>query len=211
MFRAPTWRMSEYLTIISSWLMSMTSDTSFRLWRSAAPRSIRSPSSPSPWKLYGELRGLKAPPRSTFAPARFTAAAAASTCCSFSAEQGPAMTITSSPPIRTSPTEMTLFSGLNVRLASLYGSVMRTTSCTPSSTSRSLGSRCAPATDRANHRAQRAARPVHIESHLDQLRDHPLHLFVRRPFLHDHNHNDLRFTSECFDEFPVSSRHCSSA
>ena len=59
-----------------------------------------------------------------------------------------------------------------------------------------------PATDRANHRAQRAARPVHIEPHLDQLRDHPLHLFVRRPFLHDHNHNDLRFTSECFRRVP---------
>ena len=37
---------------------------------SAAARSIFRPSSPSPWKLYGELRGLKAPPRSTLAPAR---------------------------------------------------------------------------------------------------------------------------------------------
>ena len=45
-----------------------------------------------------------------------------------SAEQGPAMTITSSPPIRTSPTMITVLSGLNVRLASLYGSEMRTTS-----------------------------------------------------------------------------------
>jgi hypothetical protein len=83
----------------------------------AAPRRRR-PSSPSPWKLYGELRGLKAPPRSTFAPARLTAAASL-TCSSFSAEHGPAMTITSSPPIRTSPIVMTVFSGLKVRLASL--------------------------------------------------------------------------------------------
>jgi len=52
-----------------------------------------------------------------------------STCSSDSAEHGPAMTITSSPPTRTSsPIAMTLFSGLNVRLASLYGSVMRNTS-----------------------------------------------------------------------------------
>jgi 3-deoxy-7-phosphoheptulonate synthase len=46
-------------------------------------------------------------------------AAAVRTCDSFSAEQGPAMTITSSPPMRTSPVENTVSSGLNVRLASL--------------------------------------------------------------------------------------------
>src|SRR5439155_3789553 len=45
------------------------------------------------------------------------------------------MTITSSPPIRTSPDMMAVSSGLNVRLASLNGSEIRTTSCTPSSTS----------------------------------------------------------------------------
>ena len=47
------------------------------------------------------------------------AAAAASTCSSLSAEHGPAMTITSSPPIRRSPMVITVLSGLNVRLASL--------------------------------------------------------------------------------------------
>src|SRR5574338_731618 len=126
--------------------MSMPSDTSLSPCRSDAPRSIRRPSSPSPWKLYGELRGLKAPPRSTFAPARFTAAAVDSTCASFSAEHGPAMTITSSPPIRRSSITTTVLSGLNVRLASLYGSVIRKTSCTPSSTSinRGSASRCPP-------------------------------------------------------------------
>ena len=36
------------------------------------------------------------------APARFTAAAVDSTCSSVSAEHGPAMTMTSSPPMRTS-------------------------------------------------------------------------------------------------------------
>ena len=101
----------------------------------AASRSSCRPSSPSPWKLYGELRGLNAPPRKIFAPARRTAAAVVRTCCSVSAEHGPAMTITSSPPIRTSPTVTTVSSGLKVRLASLYGSEIRTTSCTPSSSS----------------------------------------------------------------------------
>src|SRR6185295_7076342 len=52
------------------------------------------------------------------------------------------MTITSSPPIRTSPTVMTVGSCLNVRLASLYGSVIRSTSWTPSSSSISALSGC---------------------------------------------------------------------
>ncbi len=126
----------------SIWLTSITSETSFRFSAFAASRSIRSPSSPSPWKLYGELRGLNAPPRKIFAPARRTAAAVARTCVSLSAEHGPAMTITSSPPIRTSPTVTTVSSGLKVRLASLYGSEMRSTSCTPSSISISAVSGC---------------------------------------------------------------------
>ena len=75
MLRAPTWKMSAYLSMTSIWLMSITSVMSFRSCALAASRSIRRPSSPSPWKLYGELRGLNAPPRSTLAPARFTAAA----------------------------------------------------------------------------------------------------------------------------------------
>ncbi len=119
MFRAPTWNMSQYFSISSIWLTSITSDTSLRSCWLAAARSIRKPSSPSPWKLYGELRGLNAPPRRILAPAFFTAAAAALTCSSVSAEQGPAITMTSSPPMRTSPTDTTLPSGLNARLASL--------------------------------------------------------------------------------------------
>ena len=119
---------------------------------SAASRSMRSPSSPRPWKLYGELRGLNAPPRKIFAPAFFTAAAAGvNTCSSFSAEQGPAITMTSSPPMRTSSMVTTVPSGLNVRLASLYGSVIRRTSCTPSMTSINAGSTlCAPTTPRTD-------------------------------------------------------------
>ena len=99
------------------------------------------------------------------------------------------MTMTSSPPMRTSPIVMTVFSGLNVRLASLYGSVIRSTSCTPSSTSSSRGSPCAIAADRADHGPQRARRAVHVESHLHELRDHALDLLVGRAFLHDHNHD----------------------
>src|SRR4030095_10233934 len=132
MFRAPTWEMSQYLAISSIWLMSMTSEMIFRLCASAALRSIFSPCSPSPWNAYGELRGLNAPPRRILAPARLTAAAVTGACSSVSAEHGPAMTMTSSPPIRTSSMVTMVSSGRKVRLARLYGSVMRSTSWTPS-------------------------------------------------------------------------------
>ena len=59
------------------------------------------------------------------------AAAVLFTCASLSAEQGPAMTITSSPPMRTSPALKTVSSCLNVRLASLYGLRIGTTLSTP--------------------------------------------------------------------------------
>src|SRR5258705_47762 len=149
MLRAPTWKMSLYFAINSIWLMSIPSEMTLRLCASAALRSMRRPSSPRPWNAYGELRGLNAPPRRIFAPARLTAAALACTCSSVSAEHGPAMTITSSPPIRTSPTLTTVSSGLNVRLARLYGSVMRSTSWTPSRMPINSGSiLCAPTTPR---------------------------------------------------------------
>src|SRR5919106_2548436 len=145
--------MSAYLAITSIWLRSITSVISFRFSARAASRSRRSPSSPRPWKLYGELRGLNAPPRKIFAPARRTAAAVARTCFSFSAEHGPAITMTSSPPMRTSPTDTTVPSGLKVRLASLYGEEILTTSWTPSSISIRPGSGCpcptAPSTVRS--------------------------------------------------------------
>ena len=44
-----------------------------------------------PWKEYGEVRGLKAPPRRMPAPAAFTAFATSMTCSGVSTEQGPAM------------------------------------------------------------------------------------------------------------------------
>src|SRR4029453_7948280 len=134
------WNMSESFVISSIWLMSITSEITLRLCASAALRSIFSPCSPSPWNAYGELRGLNAPPRRIFAPARLTAAAVACTCSSVSAEHGPAMTITSSPPIRTSSMVTMVSSGRKVRLARLYGSVMRSTSWTPSSSPISSGS-----------------------------------------------------------------------
>ena len=145
------------------------------------------PASPRPWKLYGELRGLNAPPRRILAPARLTAAAVVSTCSSDSAEHGPAMTITSSPPIRTSPTTTTVFSGLKVRLASLYGS--RDAQHFVHAVLDLDQLRIAGAVaDGANDRARRARRSMHVKPHLDELRDHRLNLRFGCPLLHDDNH-----------------------
>ena len=97
------------------------------------------------------------------------------------------MTITSSPPIRTSPTVTTVSSGLKVRLASLYGSEMRTTSCTPSSISIEPWIGMA-LTDRPEHRPGHARRPVHVHAHLDEPRDDLLDLRFGRALLHHHYH-----------------------
>ena len=180
------------MTISSSWLMSMTSDTSFRLWRSAAPRSMRSPSSPSPWKLYGELRGLKAPPRSTFAPARFTAAAAASTCSSFSAEQGPAMTITSSPPIRTSPIEIDAVLRLEraarelVRLGDAEHFLHAVEHFEQPRIAAARLPPTAPITVRSAPVDRCTSKPISTSCAITRCT-----CSSRRPFLHHYNHNDL--------------------
>ena len=106
------------------------------------------------------------------------------------------MTITSSPPIRTSPTVTTVSSGLNVRLASLYGSEMRTTSCTPSSISIEPGVGL-PLPDGAEDGARHAGRAVHVHAHLDQPRDDVLDLRLGRPFFHHDNHGCLACLQCC--------------
>ena len=116
MLRAPTWKMSIAVDQLDLALRSITSVTSFMF--SASPRRAAAGASPRRGPGSWASSAANAPPRKIFAPALRTAAALARTCASFSAEQGPAMTITSSPPIRTSPSVMTVPSGLNVRLAS---------------------------------------------------------------------------------------------
>ena len=120
----------------------MTSDTVAIPNSSPAALRIFSPSTPIPWNEYGEVRGLYAPPRSTFAPAFATLFAVSNTCLSFSMVHGPAITTTSGPPIETLPARMMVFSLRKVLPASLYGSLTRTTSWTPSQSSNSRGSTC---------------------------------------------------------------------
>ena len=98
------------------------------------------------------------------------------------------MTITSSPPMRTSPMVTTVSSGLKVRLASLYGSVMRSTSCTPSSMLDELRVDLVRADD-AEHRARRAGRAVHVHAQLDQPRDDRVDLRLGGAFFHYDDHD----------------------
>ncbi len=87
----------------------------------ASLSSLR-PSRPSPWKEYGELRGLNAPPRRATAPAAFTCRADSRICFSFSTEQGPAMIGTSVPPKRTPGAISTIVdSCFHSRETCLYG------------------------------------------------------------------------------------------
>src|SRR5438094_10342105 len=66
----------------------MTSVTTGRPVSRLASARYLSPSSSSPWKEYGDVRGLKAPPRKTEAPAALTFAATSSTCARDSTEHG---------------------------------------------------------------------------------------------------------------------------
>ena len=68
--------------------ISMTSLMISRPVRSPTSRSSLSPSRPMPWKEYGELRGLNAPPRRNEAPADFTCSATVKICSRDSTEQG---------------------------------------------------------------------------------------------------------------------------
>ena len=72
-----------------------------------------------PWKLYGLVRGLNAPPRSAVAPADFTARAVATICSSLSTLHGPAITPTCLPPTWSEPARMTEVASCASRLAIL--------------------------------------------------------------------------------------------
>ena len=92
------------------------------------------------------------------------------------------MTITSSPPMRTSPTVTTVLSGLKVRLASLYGSEMRThlVHAVEHLDQPGIGP---PLSDRAEHRPGHAGRPMDVHAHLHETRDDLLDLRFASPVL----------------------------
>ena len=129
--RAPICNISAYWQIVSKSLILTISVTTLRPTSSATERIIFKPSTPSPWKSYGDVRGLKAPPRKNCAPHALTALAASNNCSRLSTEQGPAITAKWPPPIFTPSISITLSSFLNSRLTNLYFSVIDTVFSTP--------------------------------------------------------------------------------
>src|SRR4051795_7960327 len=75
MLRAPIWMTSATSRTGSRSRASMSSVTIGRPVCALASASRRSPSTPRPWKAYGLVRGLYAPPRSIVAPAARTTGA----------------------------------------------------------------------------------------------------------------------------------------
>src|SRR5216684_3896069 len=119
MLRAPTCSNATPSKAGSS-AASITSVTAASPWRRAASSSNCTPGAPRPWKAYGLVRGLNAPPRSTAHPSRATAAAAASICAALSTAQGPAMTTKERPPSSTPGSATRVPWGRRSRSASLW-------------------------------------------------------------------------------------------
>ena len=131
MFRAPIWMTSATSTTSSTWRGSISSVTIGSPVSSRASRRISSASEPRPWNVYGDVRGLKAPPRSIVPPAAATTRAASSVCSRYSTEHGPAISPKAPSPIRRPSTSITVGSGASSRETSLYGLMMGTTCSTP--------------------------------------------------------------------------------
>ena len=99
---------------------------------------------PRPWKAYGLVRGLNAPPRRIVAPAAATASAVSNSWSRLSTEHGPAIIVSEPSPMTASRTRMTVSSGWNSREVSLNGRLIGVTEATPGSAakrSRSAGLR----------------------------------------------------------------------
>jgi hypothetical protein len=91
MLRAPIWITSAVSTTAATSRGSISSVTSGRPVSSRASSRIFRPSRPRPWKVYGEVRGLNAPPRSIVQPAAATTRAVFMVCSRVSTVHGPAM------------------------------------------------------------------------------------------------------------------------
>ena len=123
MLRVPTCNMSACWATTSTSRASTTSVTTGSPVAVLTSARISSPRTPRPWKAYGEVRGLNAPPRRIVAPAAFAMCAASSVCCGDSTAHGPAISVNVSGPTGTAssprPTHTVERSGWCWRLTSL--------------------------------------------------------------------------------------------
>ena len=140
MLRVPICSTSANSATMSTCAGSITSVMMGRPVRSRASASRRSPSRPSPWKAYGEVRGLNAPPRRSVAPASATPCATSKSWSRDSIEQGPAISVSEPPPITASRTLTTVGVSRNSREARRYGRVARFALATPGRAANSCSS-----------------------------------------------------------------------
>ena len=131
MLRAPIWITSACSSSASTCRGSINSVTIGRPVSSRASTRISSASSPSPLKVYGDVRGLNAPPRSIVEPACATARAVSNVCSRYSTVHGPAINPNASSPMRRPLTSITVGSGESSRETSLYGFRIGSTCSTP--------------------------------------------------------------------------------
>ena len=185
MLRAPIWITSATSATSSSWRGSSSSVTIGSPVSSRASRRMASASTPSPWKAYGDVRGLNAPPRSIVAPAAATTRAVSSVCSRVSTVHGPAMSPNQPSPILRPRASITVGSGEISRETSLYGLRIGSTCSTPGyASSGSVVEQLALA-DGADHRRLAPARDARIDPHLLEPRDDVLRLLGGRAALHD--------------------------
>src|SRR3954469_10053025 len=140
MLRAPICTTSACSAIASACCVSRNSVTTGRPVSSRASARISSAGTPRPLNANGEVRGLKAPPRSIEAPAAATVRATPSVWSRDSTVQGPAIRQNvSGEPIWRSRMEKVVGSWWDSSLdASLYGREIGTTRSTPGSPSRPI-------------------------------------------------------------------------
>src|SRR5512132_3213174 len=138
MLRAPICTTSACSPIASACWASSSSVTTGRPVSARAWARISSPSRPRPLNAKGEVRGLKAPPRSIEAPAAWTARATSSVCSRDSTVHGPATRQKVSPPptVRPAMSSTVGASWYSSLEASLYGREIGTTRSTPAMPSR---------------------------------------------------------------------------
>ena len=101
MLRVPICSMSACSATTATSRASTTSVTTGSPVATPTSARISSASTPSPWKAYGEVRGMNAPPRSRVAPAPLAICAASSIWSRLSTAHGPPMKVKVSGPIGT--------------------------------------------------------------------------------------------------------------
>src|SRR4051794_20604414 len=138
MLRAPICTTSAYWAMASTWLVSRNSVTTGSPVSARASARISSASRPRPLKANGDVRGLKAPPRSIEAPPSRTVRATSSVCSRVSTVHGPAIRQNVSFPPTWWPSTAKVVGSwwASSEDASLYGREMGTTRSTPAMPSR---------------------------------------------------------------------------